>query len=70
MPTLQGKTAIITGASRGIGRAIAIHLAAEGAAVVLSARDESALMAVADEIGEGAAIAPLDLRLPESPAGG
>jgi len=68
VPTLQGKTAIITGASRGIGRAIAIHLAAEGAAVVLSARDESALMAVADEIGEGAAIAPLDLRLPESPA--
>jgi len=67
MPTLSGKTAIVTGASRGIGRAIARKLASEGARVVLAARDESALAHVADEIGEGTAIAPLDLRLPASP---
>ena len=63
----SGKTAIITGASRGIGRAIALRLAEEGARVVLCARDAAALAAVADEIGDGAAVVPLDLRLPSSP---
>lgn len=58
----------MTGASRGIGRAIALRLARTGARVVLSARDEELLAEAADEIGEGAAVAPLDLRLPESPA--
>ena len=67
MPTLTGKTAIITGASRGIGRAIALRLAEEGALVVLCARDAAALAAVADEIGDGAAVVPLDLRLLSSP---
>jgi 3-oxoacyl-[acyl-carrier protein] reductase len=38
MPALQGQSAIVTGASRGIGRAIAIELAREGAAVVLNYR--------------------------------
>lgn len=65
---LDGKTAIITGASRGIGRAIAIRLASEGARVMLAARDARALAAVADEIGTGAAVARLDLRLPAAPA--
>jgi NAD(P)-dependent dehydrogenase (short-subunit alcohol dehydrogenase family) len=41
---------VVTGASRGIGRGIAIRLAAEGARVVLAARDPDALAAVADEI--------------------
>ena len=36
--TLQGKTAIVTGASRGIGEAIAVRLAMEGARVIASAR--------------------------------
>ncbi len=42
---LVGKVAVITGASRGIGRATAQLFAAEGAAVVLAARDEAALAA-------------------------
>lgn len=47
---LQGKTALITGASRGIGKAIAFALAAEGANVVLSSRRQDALDQVADEL--------------------
>lgn len=48
--TLAGQVAIITGASRGIGRAAAAAFAAEGAAVALAARDASALAANASEI--------------------
>ncbi|ACY99507.1 MULTISPECIES: SDR family oxidoreductase [Thermomonospora] len=47
---LQGKTALITGASRGIGKASAMALAAEGANVVLSSRKQEALDEVAAEI--------------------
>lgn len=47
---LAGKTALITGGSRGIGRAIAFALAAEGANVVISSRKQDALDAVAEEI--------------------
>jgi NAD(P)-dependent dehydrogenase (short-subunit alcohol dehydrogenase family) len=68
--TLSGKTAVITGASRGIGRAIAIRLAKDGARVVLSARDQQALETAVREITESggqAAFLPLDLRTPESP---
>lgn len=68
---LKGKTAIITGASRGIGRAIALRLASEGANAVLCARDGRALGEAVGEIqsghGAGAAIS-LDLRLPDTPA--
>ena len=48
--TLAGQVAIITGASRGIGRAAAFAFAAEGASVVLAARDANALTATADAI--------------------
>ncbi len=47
---LTGKRAIITGASRGIGYAIAAALAAEGAELVLVARDQTALDAAADRL--------------------
>ncbi len=48
--SVAGKTALVTGASRGIGRAIAFGLAARGANVVLSSRRQDALDAVAEEI--------------------
>ncbi|MBD3344116.1 MAG: SDR family NAD(P)-dependent oxidoreductase [Chitinivibrionales bacterium] len=47
---LSGKTALITGAGRGIGKNIALHLAREGAHVVLSARSEHQINALAAEI--------------------
>jgi 3-oxoacyl-[acyl-carrier protein] reductase len=66
---LQSKVAIVTGASRGIGRSIALRLAAAGSSVVLTARDQGLLDAAAGEIrsagGTADAIA-LDLRAPDS----
>lgn len=50
---MRGKTAIITGGSRGIGRAIAIHYAAHGANVVIASRKLDACEAVAAEINAG-----------------
>jgi 3-oxoacyl-[acyl-carrier protein] reductase len=49
---LDGKTALVTGASQGIGRAIALGLARQGARVVLAARSVDKLEAVAAEIAE------------------
>lgn len=50
MHPFEGKTAIVTGASSGIGRAVAQTLARQGAAVALHARRDAALQAVAAEI--------------------
>ena len=47
---LQGQTAIVTGGGRGIGRALALALAQEGAAVAVCARTSSEIEAVASEI--------------------
>ena len=47
---LQGRTAIVTGAGRGIGGAIARKLASEGATVILSARSDRDIQSVATEI--------------------
>jgi len=65
---LAGKTAIVTGASRGIGRAIALRLARDGARVVLCARDGAALGEVRESIGGAAEVLALDLREPDAPA--
>lgn len=62
---LNGKTAIVTGASRGIGRAIALRLAGEGAQVVLCARDGNLMEHAVKEIeraGGRAAQLAVDLR--------
>lgn len=48
---LRGKRALITGGSKGIGRACAAALAAEGCALLLAARDPAALEAAAGELG-------------------
>ena len=58
---LSGKTALITGASGGIGGAIAGALHAQGAAVALSGRRADALEALAARLGEGAHALPCDL---------
>ena len=63
-PDLTGTTAIVTGASRGIGEATARHLAVLGAHVVLAARSAEVIERIADEIAEasGAATAmPTDM---------
>lgn len=64
---LGGKVAVVTGASRGIGRAIALALAAEGCQVAITARGAEALEGVAGEIraaGGSALAVPGDLTLP------
>jgi short-subunit dehydrogenase len=64
MPAFAGQLALVTGAGRGIGAAIAEALAAEGAHVILTARTTAELEAVEERIhaaGGSATIAPFDL---------
>ena len=66
---LAGRIALVTGASRGIGAATAMSLAARGAHVLLVARTATDLESVEEAIhaaGGSATIAPLDLTEPES----
>ncbi|HEY2570006.1 MAG TPA: SDR family NAD(P)-dependent oxidoreductase, partial [Solirubrobacteraceae bacterium] len=55
--SLAGSVVVVTGASRGIGRAVAALFAAEGAAVVLAARDVEALVANVQEIEASGGVA-------------
>ncbi len=59
---LDGKAALVTGASGGLGAAIARTLHAQGAAVALSGTRRDALDALAAELGERAHACPADLR--------
>jgi NAD(P)-dependent dehydrogenase (short-subunit alcohol dehydrogenase family) len=62
---LEGKVAVVTGASRGIGKATALALAKEGAHIIAVARTIGALEALDDEIkavsGNAATLVPLDI---------
>ena len=61
MPALDGRTAIVTGASSGIGLSTARALAAEGARVALGARRVERLEEIAQELGGDHVYAPLDV---------
>jgi 3-oxoacyl-[acyl-carrier protein] reductase len=69
MSTLEGRIALVTGASQGIGRACALRLAKDGASVALAARNQEKLAEVAAEIaaaGGTAHVFALDLGSEES----
>ena len=65
---LTGKSALVTGATGGIGAAIARALHAQGARVALTGRREAELATLAGELGERAFVAPADLSDPAAPA--
>lgn len=68
MGSLDGKIAVVTGASTGIGEATARRLAAAGATVVLAARREERLAALVRELGGKTGYLAIDLAHPDAPA--
>jgi NAD(P)-dependent dehydrogenase (short-subunit alcohol dehydrogenase family) len=65
---LAGKVALVTGASRGIGKAVAETLAAEGMQVVLAARSRDPLASLAATLPTRSLVQAVDLRDPQAPA--
>src|SRR3546814_12531067 len=68
MSILQGKVAVITGASAGIGASIARELATAGVKLVLAARRQARPEALAKELGGDVAVFAADVAKPEVPA--
>jgi ribitol 2-dehydrogenase len=62
--SLRNKTMIVTGASSGIGRAVARRFGAQGVKLALVARSTERLKALADELGRDCIALPLDLTKP------
>lgn len=65
MVSIQNQVAVVTGAGRGIGRAIAVELGKLGARVTLAARSRSELEDTARTIGPAATVIPTDVRKKE-----
>jgi len=66
VPGLSHKTALVTGASKGIGRSVAVALSAAGVRVALTSRDVSSLVDVAGQCGSGSLPLALELSDEES----
>lgn len=63
-----GRVAVVTGASSGIGRAVALAFAREGASLVLVSRDQAALEGVAAEAGGPSVVVAADVMAADTPA--
>ena len=63
--TLQNKVAIVTGASSGIGRAVAYELSRHGVKQILTGRSQNRLAKLAEELGSDTVAVPADMTSPK-----